>query len=210
MTVQQFNDGVEVWLAGRWPRDFHHDFYTRLAAEHPHGNFTLEWWSTFIVHLQAWKAIRPASPRTVTREVETSLDDLDDAWRQACEPYVNRDVTGVTWAQMSAFPDLVARFKPSRRGGGPTSSPVFRAKFCHFLAPQTFPVVDNGVTGVPFGQRYQAHVEGVQREWTVTPAAVQDEMRENLAGLIGTEPAPGYPVVNKVVELCLIGRRAPR
>ncbi len=46
---------------------------------------------------------------------------------------------------------------------------MFTAKFCHFLLPTVFPLVDRAVMGLPFGTRYQAHFEGVQREWAETP-----------------------------------------
>lgn len=207
MTLQEFRLGLDKWPQS-WDRDFHNGYYARLAAENPQGDFTSAWWQAFLPHLQAWRAIRPARREDVSRRVDLALVDLSDAWNEACAPYLDRDVEGVTWEQVGAFPDLVAHLKPSRSGNGYCLSPVFRAKFCHFLAPAIFPVVDNAMMGLPFGRSYEAHLAGVQREWEGTPEAVRVEAQDELAELIGRPLTPGYPLLNKVVELCLIGRRA--
>ena len=59
----------------------------------------------------------------------------------------------------------------------------------------------------PFGRNYRAHFEAVQREWLTTPEDVQQELRSALRSEVGIPLVPTYPVVNKIVESCLIGRR---
>lgn len=113
----------------------------------------------------------------------------------------------VGWAQVEQFPALVGSFKRTAARREPVHSPVFTAKFCHFLLPAVFPVVDRAAMGLPFGTSYQAHFEGVQREWAETPADTRQELYAALTLAIDAPLVPGYPRTNKVAELCLIGRR---
>jgi hypothetical protein len=133
--------------------------------------------------------------------------ELGIAWAEACEPYLGDDITSVTWEQVSAFPTLVATIKPTR-----SHSPVFASKFCHFLLPRVFPVVDNEGLGNrwPTYDRYFRHV---QDEWIATGPAVRTAMIRTLTRRIeatGASVFLGYPFVNKVMELRLIGRQHPR
>jgi hypothetical protein len=49
LTMQGFENGVAYWRIGtRWPADFHNAFYEELAEQHPHANFDLAWWRTFL------------------------------------------------------------------------------------------------------------------------------------------------------------------
>jgi hypothetical protein len=57
----------------------------------------------------------------------------------SCAPFLDQDITAVSWDDVKAFPDEVARIKQVR-------SPVFTSKFCHFLLPRVYPVIDNCVT----------------------------------------------------------------
>jgi hypothetical protein len=71
--------------------------------------------------------------------------------------YRELDITGVTWAQASGYADLVGEIKPMK--GLP--SPVFTSKFCHFLLPKVFPVVDSEGSGNRW-PRYQQYFNQVQ------------------------------------------------
>lgn len=203
LSKQEFDTGVRNWPA-RW-RGFHNDFYARLATENPDGQFTPEWWESFLPDLRAWKATRGVSSKAITGEVHAALPELRSAWVEACAPHLHQDVSQVTWTEVRAFPDVVARLKPARAGGH-VRSPVFRSKFCHFLVPAIFPVVDGGLMGLA-GQSYEKHFKTVQREWSETPGDLKEELRDRLTNLIEAEPTEGYPFVNKIVELSLIGRR---
>lgn len=207
LSRQEFGDGVRVWPAG-WGQDFHNRFYAQLTNENPGGEFTPEWWETFLPNLTRWKATRGASSEAITRAVHAGLPELRDAWVEACAPHLHKDISQVTWAEVAPFANLVARFKPSRAGGH-VRSPVFRSKFCHFLAPAIFPVADGALMGL-FGQVYEKHFTNVQREWSETSEDPRSELRSQLTHHIGAEPTPGYPFVNKIVELSLAGRRAQR
>jgi hypothetical protein len=206
LTVQEFHAGVAAWPV-RWPDDLHNDFYARMAAQDPRGEFDEDWWVDFVPHLTAWKALRPVGPRSVTTRVRESLPALRETWAATCAGVVDRDVTGVHWKEVEDFVSVVRSLKRNPLRGEPVHSPVFTAKFCHFLLPAVFPVVDRKVMGLPFGLDYRAHFEAVQREWESTPEAVQDDLQRLLREEVGAPLTAGYPVVNKVVELCLIGRR---
>lgn len=200
LTIQEFENGVAYWKdQTTWPDDFHNRFYARLAAESPNGQFTAAWWMPFLKHLTAWRANRPVSGATLTANALPALPALTAAWEQCCAPYLDLDIADVTWAQVSGFPAAVGPIKP----GG---SPVFTSKFCHFLAPQIFPVIDNEAMGIPF-RTYEAYFEAVRAEWAATTVTVQRDLQGALTSLISPPLAPNYGLTNKLVELSLIGRR---
>jgi hypothetical protein len=137
--MHELADGVGFWRSRPpWPADFHNADYERWSRENPHGNFTLEWWKPFLKTLQAWIATRPVSGTILTSRFTDSASALSEAWHVACEPFLEDDISMVTWDQVAAFPMVVAPIKPTH-----TPSPVFTSKFCHFLLPRVFPVVDN-------------------------------------------------------------------
>lgn len=85
-------------------------------------------------------------------------------------------------------------------------SPVFASKFCHFLAPRVFLLVDNEAMGGKY-LTYETCWGAYKREWiTTTARGLREELVARLADLIGPSPATDFPFENKVVELCLIGR----
>jgi hypothetical protein len=106
-----------------------------------------------------------------------------------------------------ALPDLAALIKPTRGGSG-----VFPSKLSHFIAPRLFPVLDR--TALPGGgHSYGSYFKLVQDLWDGTGANHQLALRGRLTALIqqrtGGSMVDGYPVVNKIVELRLIGRHHP-
>lgn len=205
LTEQEFDEGVNHWPSS-WGTGFHNDFYRRLAGQNPHGEFTLAWWEEFSSDLVRWKALRPVSRAVVTERVQAAMEGLGERWATTCAPLAGNDITAVKWEEVSAFPELVATLKPNR-SGAPTRSPVFRSKFCHFLAPEIFPVVDGAFMGRA-GRSYESYFREVQSEWADTPGDRQQRLRHRMTELIGSEPVAGYPFVNKITELALGGRRA--
>jgi hypothetical protein len=63
-------NGIAFWRNHpRWPADFHNAEYEALARRNPNGNFTLDWWRSFLPTLQAWVTASPAvAPRARRRE----------------------------------------------------------------------------------------------------------------------------------------------
>ena len=205
MAMRELADGIHFWRGRRaWPADFHNADYARWDGENPHGHFTLEWWGPFLKRLQAWIATRPVSGRELTARFQAALPALSEAWRSACEPHAGEDITTVSWEEVAAFPATVAEIKPTL-----TPSPVFTSKFCHFLLPPVFPVVDNEGLGNAWAT-YERYFRFVQREWETTPEEARTKLMAELRGQIEAAGAPvfgGFPLVNKLVELRLIGRR---
>jgi hypothetical protein len=203
LTMREFDAGVAFWRSrGPWPADFHNADYAVLDAANPHGDFTLEWWGPFLKRLQAWIATRPVSGAVLTARFVDAAPALRAAWR-ACEPLLAQDIAAVGWDQVAGFPDEVARIKPTR-----APSPVFTSKFCHFLAPCIFPVVDN--EGLGNGWRtYEQYFTCVQDEWATTDQSVRAAMVHELNALVdakGESVFVTFPMTNKIVELCLMGR----
>ncbi|MFI5490559.1 hypothetical protein [Micromonospora echinaurantiaca] len=200
---REFTIGVQWWFTNtRWPRDFHNADYESLAAQNPDGVFLDDWWAGFLPRLTAWLALRPFSRAEVTALLVANRDDLAGAWHQACGPVKDRDITRATWDQVRAFPEVVARLKP-------TSSPVFRSKFCHFLLPRVFPVFDNSAVG---GSRtYERYFNLVKGTWEATSADLQASLVAELTQLVeNSGPKPlyaGFPMATKITELALIGRK---
>jgi hypothetical protein len=101
-------------------------------------------------------------------------------------------------------PEVVYRLKPTR-------SPVFPSKFCHFLLPKVFPVVDGlALAGHP--HTCEAYFRLVKGTWETTAQNTQQCLIAEIADLItesGQSLDPAFPVVTKIVELALIGRNHP-
>ena len=206
--LQELQAGVAFWRTkadANWPADFHNADYTIWAAEK--CDFSDAWWKPFLRRLHDWIAIRPATYAEVTERFVERRDALTLAWEAHCAPYRDHDITGVTWTQVCGFADLVGEIKPMK--GLP--SPVFTSKSCHFLLPKVFPVVDNEGSGNRW-PRYQQYFNHVQSLWASTP----DDTRTSLMAamneaveIAGANLNSEFPMVNKIVELRLIGRPHP-
>jgi hypothetical protein len=206
--MHELTGGIAFWRQETtWPPDFHNADYGIWAAENPEGDFTPDWWQQHqLPRLNAWRASRPISGENLTVRFMKGSTALCAAWKQACFPYVEDDISDVTWEAVKAFPDEVGKIKPTKYG----PSPVFTSKFCHFLLPKVFPVVDT--LGLGGGWRtYEAYFKYVQDEWARTEHEVQvalvAELTKHIIAARGEPVSPGFPMVNKVVELRLIGRR---
>ncbi len=142
----------------------------------------------------------------LTARFENAIPDLAEAWHSACAPRLGADITTVSWDDVAAFPAVVAQIKPTIR-----PSPVFTSKFCHFLLPRVFSVVDNEGLGDAW-PTYERYFRFVQQEWARTPeevrAALAAELQQQIEAT-GASMFEGFPIANKLVELRLIGRRHP-
>jgi hypothetical protein len=163
----------------------------------------MAWWTCFLSELTKWKATRGRgkTKEYLTQRASARFEALGRAWSTACAPYADSDISTVRWDQVAALPATAAEIKDVR-------SPVFTSKFCHFLLPQVYPVVDNRAMGNRF-PTYRAYFESVQGEWSSTPEETRALLVAELDGLIGSDKILRYPATNKLVELCLIGRHHP-
>jgi hypothetical protein len=101
----------------------------------------------------------------------------------------------------------VAKIKPMKAG----TSAVFTSKFCHFLLPGIFPVVDNQALGNGWPS-YESYFRCVQAEWAATHISIRGALTAELTHVIEGSGRPiyaGFPTINKIVELRLMGRRHP-
>jgi hypothetical protein len=137
----------------------------------------------------------------LTGHFEELRQPLAEAWKGSCADLVDADITNVTWDAVSDFPSEVAKIKG-------VSSPVFASKFCHFLVPTVFPVVDNAGMGNRWAT-YEGYFGQVQEEWRATREGTREELTNLLdraATRLGEPRTLHFPVVTKIAELCLIGR----
>ena len=119
---------------------------------------------------------------------------------------LEEDISEVSWEQIAAFPMEVEKIKPTK-----SPSPVFTSKFCHFLLPKVFPVVDNEGLGNRW-LTYERYFKFVQAVWESTDFVDQSRLEAELSRLIesaGQRVSPRFPMKNKIVELRLIGRQHP-
>lgn len=169
--MRELADGVAFRRSRRWASDLGNANYEKWARQNPGGNFTLAWWQQYqLPRLSRWHAIRPYSGAELTRRFMQSAKALSAAWQMACAPYLERDITSVTWEEVMAFPNEVGKIKP-----GKAPSPVFTSKFCHFLLPRIFPVVDNEAVGGGW-RTYQAYFRYVQYEWNTTASSTRADV----------------------------------
>ena len=202
--MRELAAGVAFWQNRPWPVDFHNADYQDWARQDPHGNFTLTWWQTIqLPRLQDWIATRGATHADLTARFTERAATISAVWEEACVPHLDDDISTVTWDQVKAFPAEVAFIKPTK-----TSSPVFASKFCHFLLPKIFPVVDNEGLGNRW-RTYEDYFKYIQDEWDSTAPATQIDLIAELTRLIeaeGNQVSASFPMINKIVELRLIGR----
>ncbi len=194
-------DGLAFRRSRGWASDVGNADYEKWATQNPNGNFNLAWWQQYqLPRLSRWRAIRPYSGAELTSRFTQSATALSAAWRVACAPYLERDITSVTWEEVMAFPNEAGKIKP-----GKAPSPVFTSKFCHFLLPRIFPVVDREAVGGGW-RTYQTYFNYVQYEWNTTEPSTRADLVTALTEATGSKQLySGYPVVNKIVELRLIG-----
>lgn len=200
ISIDEFEKGVGFWRRQGWPIDFHNCFYrSHVPAIQPtDGVFDDEWWGRFYPVLQDWSATRRGGGRSaMTVRAQLEFEALTACW-QEMQPHLRGDVTTVSWEVVREFTQHVAVIKG-------VSSPVFTAKFCHFLRPCVFPVVDNLAMGNPF-KTYERHFRAVQSLWSETEPEIGIEMKRRLTALIGPEVHERFPWECKLVEIALIGR----
>jgi hypothetical protein len=158
LALQELKAGFAFWktkLKAKWPADFHSSEYEAWAAEDL--DFSDNWWDGFGQRLRSWGALRPVSNADVTARFLERRDALAQAWATHCVPYLDLDISDVTWAQVGGFADLVGEIKTMKH----CPSLVFTSKFCHFLLPKVFPVVDNEGSGNRW-RRYELYFDHVE------------------------------------------------
>ncbi len=213
--LHELKDGIAHWRSALpWPCDFHNSEYKRWAEWNSREIITSETWEKFLCpELQKWKALRgiPGGNKNFFNErFEANQTSINAAWRILRAGCKDIDITGVDisapQSEVHAFYTAVAKIKDTKN-----HSPVFASKFCHFMAPNIFPVIDNKAIGLG-SQSYETYFAEVHRKWSAINVQVQGELIAELTSRIercGASLYEKYPFVNKIVELCSIGRRNP-
>ncbi|TDO39836.1 hypothetical protein C8E87_3540 [Paractinoplanes brasiliensis] len=196
------------WGTRNWPQDLHNAFYVDRQAM-TEGTFDTAWWDSTRRHLHHWRANRGVGRDELDRRFARLRTDLIRVWQRVIEPRLSAgdDITSVSWDDVRVLPELAAEIKHTKSGSG-----VFPSKFSHFIAPQLFPVLDR--TALPgSGLDYGSYFMLVQETWAGMEPEDQQALRARLTSLVqqrsGGSMVNGYPIVNKIVELRLIGRRHP-
>jgi hypothetical protein len=203
LTVRELQEGIKYWREETcWPTDFHNSFYERdLPTIQGNGSFDQRWWKRFHCLLEDWQATRGCRRTVLDSLAQERFPLLRGTYARVIAPHLGEDIEGVDWPAIAEFPLLVTEIKPLK-----SPSPVFTSKFCHFIAPSIFPVVDNEAMGKPFGKCYEAHFRNSRMEWLATDSQNRTALADMLAQEAGTPLFTGFPIKNKLVELCLIGR----
>lgn len=196
--------------SAEWPADLHFNMYATLDMTREQDPFTLKWWNHFILpRVKSWKAYRPVSTREITKWAIPEFDNMRRAYESAVVPNLETPFSELTWESIHALPDAVARAKQDPYGNA-QRSPVFRSKVSHWIAPFMFPVADQELLGI--SGNYETYWKTVQWEWNSIDADAQKEMVALLSQVLlkfhSDLSVIRYPFEVKIVELCLIGRRA--
>ena len=201
LRVNELDAGINYWRnETSWPPDYHNAFYRRMRDD-INLNYTFDqvWWQKFRRELHRWRATRPKSYAYLTERFEANREALQSAWNLHISANLKKDIENMNWQDICEFPAIVSQIK----GVVP---PVFTSKFCHFLAPSIFPVIDNEAMGMPFDS-YEEYYNFARDEWRQTNARTQVQLVDHIIIAIGREQLfEGYPLKCKVIELCLIGR----
>ncbi len=161
LTVEDLAHGIRYWRTTDWPQDFHNNYYAQVLSgvRITNATFDIEWWNRFYPILHDWRATRPASRLFLTTRVQERFKQLGEAWSSTGAPNLSQDIETLEWQQIAALPLVVTEIKPLKY-----PSPVFASKFCHFLAPRIFPIIDNKAMGNPF-TTYGAYFATARKEW---------------------------------------------
>jgi hypothetical protein len=199
LEIQEWESGINYWNSTNWPQDLHADFYSNISITNARNVFTDDWWVGFLNELSSWRAIRPKSKEYISDRAKEQFNILSSIWKCNIEPLKNKDIMTITWQEISDFTELVHNIKD-------VQSPVFTSKFCHFLEPKIFPIVDNAAMGLPF-KNYRDCFMAYQDEWRTTNEQIKSDLKQRLENKIGKPILQNYPIKNKIIEICLIGRK---
>ena len=200
-------------MTAEWPSDFHNTMYTEMDMATQIDPFTTIWWQTFVSpRVATWRAYRPVSCDEIEEWAQPLLAELRKAYLESVVPYLNEPFETLTWEKIQAFPNAVAKAKRRRKDLSVQTSPVFRSKVSHWVAPRLYPVADDELLGV--SSSYELYWKEVHRMWSATPEGEQSLMASRLRTEIervSSYPVhPHYPMEVKIVELALVGRRFPQ
>lgn len=188
--------GIEVFQSHtHWNQDFHNSFYRDLHALNQ-SEITPTTWHQLVNYLWDWRAIRPSSKQQIYDVGLQHLQAINQILYSFNQP------SQLTFEQ-ATWDILEPLFTIGQAIKG-VASPVFASKFCHFLRPHLYPVVDQAVLGIG-NQKYATYWHLGHQNWLDCPH--QTELVNLLHQTMGDEPFVDYPWATKIIELCTIGNR---
>jgi len=201
INIDNLNRGIEIFK-GRinWPRDFHNGFYKLLSEkfnEYFLGIQEPELYLRYIVdNLAIWKALRGRHGFT-KQFLMTKLIEENDLLMGFITVLRNRNLS----IDIANYEDIQNIFNFAK-GLKRAESPVFASKFCHFLFPNLFVVVDNELSQARTD--YRTYWEFCKQSWSLCPN--KEILKEILNEEIQNNLIPNYPYSCKIAELCYIGK----
>ncbi len=198
--LDELQAGVNYWRNTNWPQDFHNQFYIDLAAHNQIGLFTPGWWPGIFQRLRSWRATRPRSFAYINENTLERLDRLHELWVE-----VNALPDDITTMDLQINNALIFNFVNEIHSIKNVNSPVFTSKFCHFVSPKRFAVIDRLAMGLPFNS-YVDYLHYVRQEWNNTEDEVRNQLINFFTNEIGHNVYEAYPFHTKIAEVCLIGR----
>ncbi len=178
---------------GVW--DFHNGLYLALATYRKNGILPT-YWQELVDILWDWQAIRGV--RGITKEYifEEGKKRMDKLIKYYQKIYISSNkqysLENVKWN------DVVDLFTTSQDIKG-VASPVFASKFCHFLLPHLYPIIDNTLVKGTWNT-YHQYWEACKKGWL--ECREKETLIKILKDEIPGDVCPEFPWCTKIVELC--------
>ncbi|HEX4322971.1 MAG TPA: hypothetical protein VHZ52_18800 [Acidobacteriaceae bacterium] len=191
--------GLKWWIEKTpWGEEFVNDEYYDIYKIRA-GRVDSDWLKLTVDRLWTWRAIRSPRPPNSKDEITRRGFHQIQAISIECERLFGisnseLSIEDVKWEDISGLYNLVLPIK--------CASHMFASKFCHFLFPKVFMVVDNLATGVI---EYEFYWRGMKEEWS------RCQEKDNLTRILENNIKSSrslhldYPFETKIIELSQIG-----
>lgn len=199
LSLSNLRAGIQAWIERPgWTEDFSAPLYTQLQADHSE-RFTEAWWSRTVDRLSQWKALRPRSKAEIFAAGRPRLRELEErhATVAAASDGSGDPFDRARWSVLRPLFELAHGIKGS-------STPVFGSKFCHFLLPDLYPVIDGEYTGLGY-DGYSGYWHTCHDAWH--ECRDRDALVREVARTVPEAHRAAFPWGTKIVELCAAGRR---
>lgn len=198
ITIQNFNTGIEVWTQKKWDSDFHNSTY-RILSNLKQNGLGEHWWIEMVNILWSWRAIRPLPKSEIILRGKAYLAELQGEYNSLLARTEEKkpSIENTDWKALQNIFRVASKIKNVK-------SPVFASKFCHFLLPNVFPVIDQEVIGIN-NMTYENYWHFCQTQWLQSNE--KTKLTEILKGRIGDTVVDDYPYCTKVTEICIIGSK---
>jgi hypothetical protein len=205
LTEANLDAGIDYWrnTKTKWEPDFHNAIYKKYYEKQQLNGLDEAWWKFMLDELgpppRGWSAIRPKRKDYILKrglERLVQLQTARDRIFRAIEPQ-RPGLENTNWALLR---ELYLCAKSIKN----VDSPVFASKLCHFIIPNTFPIIDGEAIGFQ-NNDYSRYWDFCRCQWL--DCQVKEKLQSRLRMSIGNEIVDCYPWSTKLTELCIIGNR---